>query len=242
MSDLVLDIRYNGGGYLAIASELAYMIAGPTQTSGKTFEVTRFNDKNPTVNPVTGNAIQPTPFYPTTLGFSASTPAGTALPHLDLAKVYVLTGPNTCSASEAVMNGLRGVGVQVVQIGSTTCGKPYGFYPADNCGTTYFSIQFQGVNALGFGDYADGFVPQNGTTTGVAAGAVLPGCQVADDFTHGLGDPAESRLAAALQHRALGTCPAASGMAPPAGLKQPLAASDGAVLKSPLRANRILGR
>ena len=34
--------------------------------------------------------------------------------------------------------------VQVFQIGSTTCGKPYGFYPQDNCGTTYFSIQFQG--------------------------------------------------------------------------------------------------
>ncbi|HEX7441471.1 MAG TPA: S41 family peptidase, partial [Caldimonas sp.] len=29
VTDLVLDIRYNGGGYLDIASELAYMIAGP---------------------------------------------------------------------------------------------------------------------------------------------------------------------------------------------------------------------
>ena len=38
MQDLVLDLRYNGGGYLAIASELAYMIAGPARTSGKTFE------------------------------------------------------------------------------------------------------------------------------------------------------------------------------------------------------------
>ena len=32
------------------------------------------------------------------------------------------------------------------QIGSTTCGKPYGFYPEENCGTTYFTIQFRGVN------------------------------------------------------------------------------------------------
>ena len=47
--------------------------------------------------------------------------------------------------------------MQVVQIGATTCGKPYGFYPTDNCGTTYFTIQFRGVNAAGFGDYPDGF-------------------------------------------------------------------------------------
>jgi hypothetical protein len=57
--------------------------------------------------------------------------------------VFVLTGGGTCSASEAFMNGLRGVGVEVIQIGSTTCGKPYGFYAQENCGTTYFSIQFR---------------------------------------------------------------------------------------------------
>ena len=59
----------------------------------------------------------------------------------------VLTGPDTCSASESVINGLRGVDVEVNLIGGPTCGKPYGFYPQDNCGTTYFAIQFQGVNA-----------------------------------------------------------------------------------------------
>ena len=42
--------------------------------------------------------------------------------------------------------------VEVVLIGANTCGKPYGFYPQDNCGTTYFAIQFQGVNAKGQGD------------------------------------------------------------------------------------------
>jgi C-terminal processing protease CtpA/Prc len=42
VQDLVLDIRYNGGGYLYIASEVAYMIAGPTPTAGQTFELTEF--------------------------------------------------------------------------------------------------------------------------------------------------------------------------------------------------------
>jgi hypothetical protein len=67
--------------------------------------------------------------------------------------------------------------------------------PQDNCGTTYFTIQFQGVNAKGFGDYPDGFEPAGTTSAGV------PGCKVADDFTHALGDPNEARLAAALQYR-----------------------------------------
>ena len=202
ITELVLDIRYNGGGFLAIASELGYMLAGPGATGSKFFEKTQYNDKYPTTDPFSGRALTPTPFYNTSVGLSVN--QGAPLPHLDLQRVFVLTGKSTCSASESVINGLRGVDVQVVQIGGTTCGKPYGFVPQDNCGTTYFSIQFQGVNAKGFGDYADGFEPGGITPSGVA------GCKVADDFTHALGDPAEARLAAALQYRATQTCPPAS--------------------------------
>ncbi len=243
ITDLVLDIRYNGGGYLDIASELAYMIAGPARTTGKAFDTTRFNAKHPTVDPVQGQIITPTPFHDTTQGFTQSTPPGQSLPYLGLGRVFVLTGSGTCSASEAVINGLQGVGVQVIQIGSTTCGKPYGFYPDDNCGTTYFSIQFQGVNQAGFGNYPDGFVPTNGPTNGIDPGAVLPGCSVGDDFTEPLGNPAEARVAAALAYRANGpgSCPAPSGFARP-GIRPSLAAAEGRVFKSVFQSNRILRR
>jgi len=227
ISDLVLDMRYNGGGYLAIASQVAYMIAGPAHTAGKTFETTQFNDKHTTMDPVTGQAIAPTPFLDKTLGFSVD--EGQALPTLGLSRVFVLTGPGTCSASEAVLNGLAGIDVQVIQIGATTCGKPYGFYPADNCGTTYFSIQFQGVNNKGFGDYPDGFVPGVGFT----------GCVVGDDFTHALGDPAEGRLAAALSYRATGACPAQPAAR---STEIDLSSADGEVPKSLWRQNRIMTR
>ena len=236
VSDLVLDIRYNGGGYLAIASEVAYMIAGPAPTTGQGFEKTVFNDQHPNNDPVTGERLTPMPFLNTTQGFSG--PQGQALPALNLSRVFVLTSPNTCSASEAIMNGLRGVGVQVVEIGTTTCGKPYGFYPDDNCGTTYFSIQFQGVNAQGFGDYPDGFSPAN---TISSPGVSLPGCSVADDFTHGLGDPAEGRLAAALGYRIDQGCPAAAASAV-AGRARDLSSADGVAQKSPWRQNRIFRR
>jgi carboxyl-terminal processing protease len=157
-----------------------------------------------------------------------------------LQRVYVITGPGTCSASEAIMNGLRGVNVQVIQIGSTTCGKPYGFFPQDNCGTTYFTIQFRGLNAVGFGDYTDGFSPAN---TQASVGTIVPGCSVADDFTRALGDPGEKRLAVALAHQSGNSCPAPTGLGPAPGLSKtraPLAATDGIVPKSPWHMNRIM--
>jgi len=238
VTDLVVDIRYNGGGYLDIASELAYMVAGPAVTAGQTFDSTQFNDKNPSTDPVTGAALTPEPFLSSSVGLSV--PTGQALPTLNLTRVYVLTGPTTCSASEAVMNGLRGVGVDVIQIGTTTCGKPYGFYPQDNCGTTYFSIEFRGVNAQGFGDYPDGF-SASGSSANTATGATLPGCAVADDFTHALGDTAEARLAAALSFRLNQTCPAGT---PSMGVQKhaarPLSATDGIAVKSPLHENLLL--
>lgn len=222
IADLVLDMRYNGGGLLAIASELAYMVATPAATQGKTFERLRFNDKDP----FGLTASQATlPFYGTTRGYS--TPAGQPLPQLGLNRVTVLAGPDTCSASESVVNSLRGVGVTVNLVGGTTCGKPYGFYAQDNCGTTYFAIQFQGVNQQGFGDYGDGFAPT---------------CAVADDFGHALGDPAEARLAAALGLRSGGACPA------PASTKSALESLKSEAIgipylrRSPPRENRVVER
>jgi carboxyl-terminal processing protease len=183
-SDLVIDMRYNGGGLLYIASELAYMVAGPA-TAGQTFERLQYNGKTAPGAPI--------PFLDSAYGFPAPVPAraGQALPWLGLKRVTVLTTAGTCSASEAVINGLRGVDVQVDIIGAQTCGKPYGFTPVDNCGTTYFSIEFQGVNAKGFGDFADGFAPT---------------CMVPDDLSRAQGDPAEGLLAAALAYRSAGTC------------------------------------
>ncbi|MEM7739684.1 MAG: S41 family peptidase [Pseudomonadota bacterium] len=202
VTDLVLDLRYNGGGLLAIASQLAYMIAGPSLTSGQVFEDLRFNQDSGGINPVTGEVDNTIPFYTTTLGFSLS--GGAPLPTLNINRVFVLSTENTCSASESVINSLRGLDFEVILIGDITCGKPYGFYPTDNCGETYFTIQFQGVNNKGFGEYADGFVPSDSS---FPFGVVTPGCTVADDLETELGDEAEALLATALAFRNNGFCP-----------------------------------
>jgi hypothetical protein len=129
--------------------------------------------------------------------------------------------------------------VQVIQIGTTTCGKPYGFYPEDNCGTTYFTIEFQGVNAQGFGDYPDGFSPTN---TVSSPGVSLAGCSVGDDFDHALGDPAEARLAAALGYRDDQGCPAAASSSSNPDLVRGASRTDGRAPKPPWRENRIYRR
>ena len=205
VTDLVLDLRYNGGGYLAIAAQAGYMIAG-VAAQGRVFNENQFNRKHREFNPVTGARLRPSYFLSASTGWFQE-PPGRPFPVLNLARVFVLAGPRTCSASEAIVNALRGIDVEVVLVGETTCGKPYGFYTADNCGTTYSSVQFRGVNAAGFGDYTDGFSPENVPRV---EGVPVPGCMVADDFEHQLGDPAEARLAAALQYRRDGTCPAVS--------------------------------
>lgn len=192
VTDLVLDLRYNGGGLLYIAAELGYMIAGP-RSNGRVFDGLQYNDKRSDRN-------QSFPFINTDS-------QNRTLPSLDLERVFILSSGRTCSASESIINGLRGIDVEVILIGAATCGKPYGFLPADNCGTTYFSIQFKSVNDKGFGDFADGFVPVVG---GGTEPWEVPGCLVADDFDHLLGDPDEARLAAALGYMQTGTCPASS--------------------------------
>jgi carboxyl-terminal processing protease len=190
-TDLVLDMRYNGGGLVYISSQLAYMIAGPQRTNNKVYEKLTYSDKRVADN---ADADNITPFYGISSGFpNTGTTANAQLPTLNLGRVYVLTSFGTASASEGVINGLEGIGVQVIRVGTTTRGKPYGFVPTENCSTTYFSIEFKGSNNVGFGDYADGFAPT---------------CNIADDFTKQLGDPTEARLAAALSYRQTGVCPA----------------------------------
>jgi len=180
ITDLVLDLRYNGGGYLFIAQELASMIGGAA-VQGKVFERLLFNSKHPEMT----NDPQ------STYLFSNQDISGAALPLLGLSRVFVLTGSSTCSASESIINGLL-PHIQVVRVGATTCGKPYGFIQANNGLQAYFAIRFEGVNANGTDDFKTGFAPT---------------CPVFDDLRYPLGDSREARLDAALYFVGNNACP-----------------------------------
>ncbi|KQV50745.1 peptidase S41 [Pelomonas sp. Root1217] len=232
--ELVLDLRYNGGGYLYIASELATMIAGTARTAGQAFETLKYSARRSAEN-------ETTPFYDTScILVGNNCTQEQPLPTLNLTRVYVLAQSGTCSASEAVINGLRGVGVDVVLIGGKTCGKPYGFTARDNCGISYFPIEFTGVNAQGFGDYADGFEP---SASGTAGTRLVKGCSVADDTGRALGDPAEAMLATALGHVDKGSCPVLPSAAAGARVQNSAIGEGAAAMtlkRHPARSNRLL--
>ncbi len=200
VDELVLDLRENTGGFVFFALTTASMIVGPAKDT-QTFERLVFNDK------VGEFSI---PFSGFVQDDDQSTAAthrkGAQLPRLNLSRVFVLTGRNplvpeinTCSASESVINGLRGVGVQVVRIGDTTCGKPYGFSEKVNCGWSFFAVEFQGFNAAGVGDYQSGIEPMCRMTTWV------------DPLLRGtISDPLHN---AALDYVATGNCPTGTEVA-----------------------------
>lgn len=186
-TDLVLDLRYNGGGLVSVAADVASYVAG-SRVAGRPFASLLYNDRRAASNNQRYD-------------FSGRTSS------LGLQRVVVLTGPRTCSASEQVLNGLRGVDIEVVTIGGTTCGKPVGFLPAANCGTTYSVVNFESVNARSEGRYFDGFAPT---------------CAVADDLSRPLGSADEGLLAAAARYADAGQCPAAaSGRESPLRLGAP---------------------
>jgi hypothetical protein len=174
VADVVLDLRYNGGGLVSTGATLASYLAGSRGT-GLNYASLIYNDKHTASN-----------------SSFAFRPLGAAL---DLPRVLVLMGRRTCSASEQVINGLRGAGLTVVAIGEPSCGKPVGFQPVAHCDTTYSLVNFESVNQLGQGRYFNGFTPT---------------CAVAEDFSAPMASAADPLMAAATAFVDSGSCPAAS--------------------------------
>ena len=141
VDELIVDLRYNGGGSVRTSTVLGSLIAGgPVINSGNNeiFTDATANDDHPELGFIER--------------FFDETQA------LDLGRVVVIGTQSTASASELVINGLEPF-LDVVLVGSTTFGKPVGQHPMDFCDKTLVAVTFQTLNADGQGDYFDGIAP-----------------------------------------------------------------------------------
>jgi C-terminal processing protease CtpA/Prc len=133
-NELVLDVRYNGGGLVSVAQHLGGLIGG-ARTNNEVFVEYFHNDKNASRN--------------TVARFPA--PANS----LDLSRLVVVATRASASASETIINSLRPF-IPVTVVGNTTYGKPVGQYGFDFCEKVMYPVAFQVRNARGQGDYFGG--------------------------------------------------------------------------------------
>lgn len=135
VNELVLDLRYNGGGLVDVAVHLASLIGG-SRTNGQVMLNYVHNDiVGPTLNKTTR--------------FTNPEQA------LNLQRLVVITTRSSASASELVINSLRPF-MPVVVVGDTTYGKPVGQYGLRFCEKILYPVAFSIKNANLEGDFFDG--------------------------------------------------------------------------------------
>lgn len=139
VEELILDLRYNSGGFVTIAQQLAQHIGG-TNLDNHVFAKYVHNDLQ---------ASKDITYY-----FNQHNQER----NLNLNRVVVLTSSETCSASELVVNSLNPF-IEVILIGEETCGKPYGMYFKQIGAWSVSAVNFQVFNAVDESNYTDGFTP-----------------------------------------------------------------------------------
>lgn len=177
IDNLILDLRYNPGGYVSTSKYLASMLA-PKEKLGALYQLQRFNDIQTQVKQNQGGSGVDSVFLDK--GFV------TFERNLNLNKIIILTSKNTASASEALIIGLRPY-MDVVTIGTTSCGKDVGSYTiADN----RYKYQLQPITFRYYNALND-----STPTTGI-----IPDIEVADDLDHERGDVNEALLKTAINY------------------------------------------
>ena len=137
VEDVIIDMRYNGGGLVSTANLLGNYLGG-FANDGQIFSNTEFNADRAAAN----NSID----YISRLGSS-----------IDINRLIVVASRGTASASELVINGLDPfVNGGVYIVGDNTFGKPVGQVGLEFCDKILRPTSFKKSNAAGFGDYFDG--------------------------------------------------------------------------------------
>jgi C-terminal processing protease CtpA/Prc len=191
ISDLIVDLRYNGGGSVETAEYLDNLLV-PSAKNGTKMYTAYFNDKLTNDNYTLFKNL-----YEIPKGFfsvSNQTVNFQKQGSLNLSRIFFIVGSGTASASELTINNLIPE-LDVELIGSVTYGKPVGFYGIDINKYQLYMPMFSTRNSANNGDYYTGMTPGQGIYKGVSA---------VDDLTKDFGDPTEGLLAQALSYISTG--------------------------------------
>ena len=210
ITELIVDLRYNGGGSVATADLFTNLIA-PVSVTGSTMYTTYWTktmqdgqakilsnqpllDAQGKLRPFTGgvNGV-----YATYADIDYKPDADGNVEHFkkegsaSISKVYFLVLSGTASASELLINNLKGVMASDVKlIGRQTYGKPVGFFAIHIDKLDLYIPQFETKNSKNEGGYYTGMTVDY---------------SISDDVTKDFGDPTEALLAAALYYSEKGT-------------------------------------
>ncbi len=185
VTELVVDLRYNGGGYVSLSQALANMIA-PASAKGKTMFTYKYNELLTESFNQLNSDNDPDNDQQITYNFSNSASLVT------LSQVVFITSEETASASELLINNLKPY-LNVKLVGENTYGKPVGFpgiliemSKTDPTQNYYvFPIAFQTLNANNQGDYFGGMTVDK---------------RQIDDVSHDFGDTQEASLKEAVSY------------------------------------------
>jgi hypothetical protein len=198
ITDLVVDFRYNGGGYVETAEFLDNLIA-PTSANGKTMYTAYYNStlaankETLLKNQVRRDAATNQLYNYSQIDYSptANTEKFAKQGTLNISRVFFIVTGSTASASELTINNLRPY-MNVQLIGSQyTYGKPVGFFDINIGKYQMYIPEFETKNSAGQGGYYGGMAP--GTTD-------YPGKVATEDPTKDFGDPTETLLAQAINY------------------------------------------
>ncbi len=134
IKDIIVDLRYNGGGRMNTMTYLASLLV-PQSANGKMFYKYEHNSQQKEKNDKAVNFDKKNA--------------------LNLSRIVFITSKSTASASETLINGLRPY-ISIVLIGNDTYGKPVGMYSWDHQDYVIVPISFRVVNSQGFSDFYSG--------------------------------------------------------------------------------------
>ena len=135
VGDVVVDLRYNGGGYVSLAERLGNYLA-PSSANGNLMMRQQYNNKYSQYNRETNFRKQGS---------------------LNLSRVFFIVSSSTASASELLINSLKPY-MEVLLVGpNKSYGKPVGYFPIPVADWYIFPISFRTVNKNGEGNYYGGF-------------------------------------------------------------------------------------